>query len=70
MKKMSPAERKAYLDKKIAERKAKQAQLDELNKKRGDYLAEQAKKGGAKDSFDAKVLDAVKEKSAKAGIAY
>ncbi|HEY3448427.1 MAG TPA: vWA domain-containing protein [Myxococcales bacterium] len=70
MKKMSAAERQAFLDKKIADRKAKQAQLDELNKKRAGFITEQVKKGGAADSFDAKVLDAVKEKSAKVGLTY
>ncbi len=70
MRKMTAAERQAYVDKKLAERKARQARLDELNRKRADYLAEQAKKGAARDSFDAKVLDAVKEKGAKVGLRY
>jgi Mg-chelatase subunit ChlD len=70
MKKLSPTERKAYVEKKAAERKAMQAKLDDLNKKRSSYLAEQAKKGGAKDSFDANVLEAVKEKSDKIGVSY
>jgi len=70
MKKMSPAERKAYIDKKAAERKAIQAKIDDLNKKRAAYLADEAKKGGGKDSFDGKVLDAVREKSAKIGVTY
>lgn len=70
MKKMSPAERKAFVEKKVAERKEKQTKLDDLTKKRSDYLAEQAKKGAGKDSFDASVLDAVREKSGKVGITY
>ena len=70
MKKMSPAERKAYIDKKAADRKAIQAKIDDLNKKRAAYLADEAKKGGGKDSFDGKVLDAVREKSAKIGVTY
>lgn len=70
MRAMSAAQRKAYVEKKSAERKAAQAKLDELNKKRAAYLADEAKKTGPKDSFDSNVLESVREKSAKIGVKY
>ncbi len=71
MRKMSPEQRKAYLDKKVAERKAAQAKLDELNKKRAAHLAEETKRAPARaKSLDSEVFESVRESASKIGVAY
>jgi Mg-chelatase subunit ChlD len=70
LKKMSSEQRKVWLEKKSAERKALQDKLEGLNKKRAGYISEETKKDGQKDGFDSSVLDAVREKSAKIGLTY
>jgi Mg-chelatase subunit ChlD len=68
LKKLSPEERKARLDAKAKEREELRAKIVELSKKRDEYLAEALKKGGPKDSFDSKVMEALSEQAAKKGI--
>jgi hypothetical protein len=71
MKKMTAEERKAHVDKKIAERAALKAELTKLSKERDEYIAKKTKEGGgAKDAFDAKVMDMLKKQAAEKGIKY
>ncbi|MBW2702095.1 MAG: VWA domain-containing protein [Deltaproteobacteria bacterium] len=71
MRKMSTKERKAYLNKTKKERKRIQKQIAELSKKRDAFVKkEMSKKSGAKDSFDAKVVESIRDKAAKKGIEY
>ncbi len=69
LQKLGPAERKAAVEKKVAERKALEKRLAELSQKRASFLTEQARKGKG-DAFDAKVTEAVRSQAAKVGIAY
>jgi len=68
LKKMTPEERKAYIEKKSKEREELRAKIVELSKKRDEFLADELKKRGAKDSFDSSVLEALSEQAAKKGI--
>ncbi|MBI3854648.1 MAG: VWA domain-containing protein [Planctomycetes bacterium] len=68
LKKMTPEERKAHLEKKAKEREELRAKIVELSKKRDEFLAEELKKRGAKDSFDSSVLEALSEQAGRKGI--
>jgi Mg-chelatase subunit ChlD len=68
LKKLSPEERKARLDQKAKEREELRAKIVELSRKRDEYLAEELKRRGAKDSFDSSVLEALSEQAGKKGI--
>jgi len=68
LKKMTPEERKAHLEKKSKEREELRTKIVELSKKRDEFLAEELRKRGAKDSFDSSVLEALSEQAAKKGI--
>lgn len=68
LKKMTPEERKAHLEKKAKEREELRAKIVELSKKRDEFLAEEQRKRGAKDSFDSSVLEALSEQAGKKGI--
>jgi hypothetical protein len=71
MQKMSDEERKAFLEKKLTERKAIQQEIDELGKKRSKFIkAELEKRGSGDKSFDAVVLKMLHEQGAKKGIKY
>jgi hypothetical protein len=63
------AEQKEELEKVRTERKALESKLASLSKKRAESLAESAKNAPA-DSFDAKVVEALRAQAASAGIAY
>jgi Mg-chelatase subunit ChlD len=68
MQKLSVAERKKVIDKRIAERKAIRAEILTLSKQREEFVkAERAKRGG-KNGFDTAVAQALKEQLAKKGI--
>jgi Mg-chelatase subunit ChlD len=65
------AQRKAYLNKKKAERAKIQKKITKLSQKRDTYVREQlakTKKGG--NSFDAQVIDSIRAKAEKKGIKY
>ena len=65
------AQRKAYLNKKKAERAKIQKKITKLSQQRDSYVREQqakTKKGG--DSFDAQVIDSIRTKAEKKGIKY
>jgi hypothetical protein len=66
----SPEERKAWLDAKAKERAELQAKLVDLSKKRDAFLADELKKRGEKDGFDAVVKDALRAQAAKKGITF
>lgn len=69
MRKMTAEERKAFVEKKRAERDAARKRLGELVREREKYLeAERAKAGPT--GFDAEVLKAVKEQAAKKGLKF
>jgi len=68
LKKMTPEERKAHIEKKSKEREELRAKIVELSKKRDEFLAQELKKRGAKDSFDSSVLEALSEQAGKKGI--
>ncbi|MBN2498157.1 MAG: VWA domain-containing protein [Deltaproteobacteria bacterium] len=71
MQKMSAAERRAFLEKKKAERESIRKQIGELSRQRDAYVKkEMAEKSGAGDSFDAKVIESIRDKAAKKGIRY
>jgi hypothetical protein len=69
LKKMTPEERKAHVEKKSKEREELRAKIVELSKKRDEFLAaEMKKRGDAKDSFDSSVLEALTQQAARKGI--
>jgi Mg-chelatase subunit ChlD len=71
MKTMTLDERKDFIDKQTQDRKARQAKIQDLSKKREAFVkAELAKDSGKKDSFDDKVLDSLTRQAARAGIKY
>ena len=71
LKKMSQMEREAYLEKQIAERRAVQAELDDLLKKRQTFVTAEKKRlaeEGKGDGFDAKVGEIIQEQAARKGL--
>ena len=70
MQKMTPAARKALIEKRLAERKGMRAQILAISRKRDAYLASaQAKRNGGKQTgFDAAVAAALKKELAPRGI--
>ncbi len=73
MRKMTPAEREAYLKEQAASRKVLQAQFDELNRKRQAFVDAETKRlaaAGGGDAFDQKVLEMVASQAERKGISY
>ena len=68
LQKMSVAERKKEIDKRIAERKVIRAEILSLSKQRDQYVAAERAKAGRKNGFDTAVAQALKEQLAKKGI--
>ena len=70
LQKLTPAERKREVEKRLAERKQLRAQIVELSKQRDAYIAAERKKsaGAGKTGFDAAVSTALKAQMAKKGI--
>jgi|KBSSwiStaDraftv2_1062776.scaffolds.fasta_scaffold376794_1 Mg-chelatase subunit ChlD len=68
MQKLSVAERKKVIDKRIAERKAIRAEILTLSKQRDEYVAAERAKAGRRNGFDTAVAQALKEQLAKKGI--
>ncbi|MCU0727373.1 MAG: VWA domain-containing protein [Planctomycetes bacterium] len=69
--KLSPEELKAKLTKLVEERKALQQELVELDRKRAAHIKAELEKAGQKgDSFDARVLEALKEQAKRIGVTY
>jgi hypothetical protein len=67
---LSPEARKAKIDAVLAERRKLKSQLDALAVQRASYLAREMGKNGKRNSFDAKLVDSLKEQAARRGIAY
>lgn len=72
MQKMTPAERKAYVEKKAAERAQIQAQIKKLDDERKKFVAAEMKKQApaANNTLDAAVVSAVREQGAKKGYKF
>jgi hypothetical protein len=71
MQKMTKEEREKYIEEKRVEREKLQKEIEELSRKRQEYIAGELKKrGGARDAFDEKVIESVKKQAEKKGIAY
>ena len=68
MQKMSVAERKKEIDKRIAERKTIRAEILKLSKERDEFIAAERKKKGASNGFDTAVAQALREQLLKKGI--
>jgi Mg-chelatase subunit ChlD len=71
MKKMTPAERKAYLEKVEKKREELNKKALELDKKRSDFIQKKlAETRKGKDGFDEQVLDSLRKQAKKYDIAY
>ena len=68
LQKLSLADRKKEIDKRIAERKAIRAQILTLSKQRDEFIAAERKKKGNTNGFDTAVAQALKEQLLKKGI--
>lgn len=68
LQKLSPAELKAEIAKRIAERKKIRAEILELSKKRDDFIKAERAKLGKQDGFDAAVSTALSEQMLRKGI--
>jgi hypothetical protein len=68
LQKLSVAERKKEIDKRIAERKTIRAEILALSKQRDDYVAAERKKQGKANGFDTAVAQALREQLLRKGI--
>ncbi len=68
LQKMSIAERKKEIEKRIAERKAIRAEILVLSEQRDDFIAAEQKKQGKTNGFDTAVSQALKEQLLRKGI--
>ncbi len=68
---LSPAEREAEIAGIAERRRALRNEIDALGKARADYIADEvAAAGGAGDSFEQQVFDAVREQAGDLGLTY
>ncbi len=71
MRAMSVEQRVAFVDRQTKARENCQARINEISAKRADFIKDElAKTGAHKDSFDAKVLDALCRQAARLGIHF
>lgn len=68
LKKLSPAERKKEIERRIAERKEIRKEIMELSKKRDAYIEVERKKLGDQNGFDVAVAKALEEQLLRRGI--
>ena len=68
LQKMTVAERKKEIDKRIAERKQIRAEILTLSKQRDEFVAAERKKRGTTNGFDTAVAQALKEQLLRKGI--
>lgn len=68
LKKLSAAERKKEVEKRLAERKGIRAEILDLSKKRDEYIKAQRAKLGKQDGFDSAVSSALSEQMLRKGI--
>jgi len=66
----SPAELEAYVKDKNARRAKIQARIDELNRKRNDYISRQKAKGARQNDLGSAMQASVKAQGKKSGIAF
>ena len=67
LQKLSPAERKKEIDKRLAERQKLRDEIVSLSKQRDEFIANERKKTGAKAGFDSAVASALKEQMSRKG---
>lgn len=68
---LAPEEQQAVITKAQNERKQINSEISEMAKKRSDYLKKEIdKRGGEKDSFDAKIFGAIRIQAEKKGLIY
>jgi Mg-chelatase subunit ChlD len=72
VRKMSPEDRKKFLDERQAKREKVQARIRELATKRQAHIEEQVRKAnlGGRQSLDFAIFECIKEQAAKKGIVY
>jgi Mg-chelatase subunit ChlD len=71
LKPMAPEEQRAVIAQIAGERRELEQQVQKLSQKRDLYIAEQVEEdGGAEDSLDHQLYDAVRSQAAKAGLDY
>lgn len=71
LKPLAPEEQRAVIAQVAGERSNLERQIQELAQKRSSYLRDKVEEeGGADDSLDHKLYDAVREQAAKAGLEY
>ncbi|MHC4713936.1 MAG: vWA domain-containing protein [Planctomycetota bacterium] len=71
MRKMTSVEQAEHIAKRQAERDKLTKQISEVSAQRAQYIKEQIEKaGGAKDGFDAKVVEAIRQQGQRKNIAY
>jgi len=68
LQKLTPAERKKEIERRIAERQKIRAEILELSKKRDEFIAAERKRQGTKTGFDSAVALALKEQLMRRGI--
>jgi hypothetical protein len=68
LQKLSPAERKQEIEKRLAARRELRAQITTLSKQRDEFITAERKKQGKQSGFDAAVAQALKEQLARKGI--
>ena len=68
LRKLSVTERKAEIEKRIAERKRIREEILSLSKQRDAFIAAERKKAGAQNGFDTAVANALSEQLARKGI--
>ncbi len=68
---MTPAEQKALIKETAAKRKELQSRIGDLAEQRTEYLNKKVEEmGGAKNSLDQKIYDAVRAQAAFKGLHY
>lgn len=65
MQKMTPAERKKYVETKMAEREKIQKRMNELNLERQVYVEQEMKKQSTQKRFDTAIIMAIRQQAAK-----
>jgi hypothetical protein len=68
LRKMSESERKAEIEKRLAERKKIREEILNLSKQRDAFISAERKKSGKQNGFDAAVAEALSEQLARRGI--
>jgi hypothetical protein len=70
MRRLSLAERRAYLAKIESERSRLQTEAAELDRKRSEFISQELRRRNAGDGFDSQVMDMLREQAQKYHLAY